>query len=399
MNEQQIQNIVRNVLSEMTGGSSSCKCKSASIPSTAKVAMLTGERKFEYQNFPMPQVGDDEILVRVEGCGVCGTDVHEWKGDPFGYIPIVLGHEGTGEVIALGKNVKEDLAGKPVKVGDKVVTSVSTCGECPMCKNHPDKPNLCESPTLYGLLTDTPEYHLNGWFASHILLRKGSSFFVVNELSLDQRMLLELAAVAVHAAERGKGTGLMNFDSKVLVQGCGPVGLMLIAVLKAMGIRHIIALDGTPKRLEMAKRLGALDVINFKEMSSLEERVNFLKSINSGLGADFVFQCTGVPSAAAEAWKYVRTGGGLCEVGFFTNNGDCTINPHLDICSKEITAIGTWTYGALDYKLTIAFIKTAKEIGLPIEDLITHRFPLEQMDEAMQTNVSQQGIKICIVND
>ena len=85
--------------------------------------MLTAAKHFEVREFPIPQPGDDEILVKVEGCGVCGTDVHEWKGDPFGYIPLVLGHEGTGEVVALGKNIKHDSQGHPIRVGDKLVTS------------------------------------------------------------------------------------------------------------------------------------------------------------------------------------------------------------------------------------------------------------------------------------
>lgn len=95
INANQIETIVRSVLSQMGTGAPSS--------GMARVAMLTAAKHFEVKEFPIPQPGDDEILVKVEGCGVCGTDVHEWKGDPFGYIPLVLGHEGTGEVVALGK--------------------------------------------------------------------------------------------------------------------------------------------------------------------------------------------------------------------------------------------------------------------------------------------------------
>ena len=106
------------------------------------------------------------------------------------------------------------------------------------------------------------------------------------------------------------------------------------------------------------------------------------------MGADFAFQCTGAPPAAAEVWKFVRTGGGMCEMGFFTNNGDCTINPHLDICSKEITVVGSWTYGALEYPDTISFVKQCCEMGIPLTDLITHRYGLDEMNQAMETNVA-----------
>ena len=396
VNEQDIQNIVRSVLSEMTSSKPQASSSSGSIPKTAKVSMLTGERKMEIMEFPIPEVGDDDILVKVEGCGICGTDVHEWKGDPFGFIPVILGHEGTGEVIALGKNVKIDSAGNSIKVGDKLVTSVISCGHCNSCMLHPDQPHLCENQGIYGLIPNKNKA-LNGWFASHMLIGKGSTFFVVSELNLNQRMLLELAAVCVHAIGRAQSTGLLHFNSKVLLQGCGPVGLMMTAVLKASGINYIIALDGDSKRLEMAKRLGAMKTVNFKETPDLDARIADVKSVTNGVGVDFAFQCTGAPKAAADVYKFIRRGGGLCEMGFFVNNGDCTINPHFDLCNKEINLVGSWTYGAHEYPTTIAFFKQSEFMGLPIEDLITHRFPLDKMNEAMEVNVSMQGIKIAYV--
>lgn len=401
IDEKQIENLVKAVLQEMAGSAASTftsQAGAAGRPGMAKAAVLTGPKKIEVREFPIPQVGDDEILVKVEGCGVCGTDVHEWKGDPFGLIPVVLGHEGTGEIIALGKNIDRDTVGNSIKVGDKIVTSVLVCGKCNMCVHHPDKPNLCENLGVYGLIPDSSDYHLNGWFSTHIVIRKGSTFYKVSDMSLDQRMLIELAAVAVHAVERAKTTGILNFNSKALVQGCGPVGQMVIAVLKTLGVRHIIAIDGDNQRLTMAKRLGALDVINFKEMTTLEQRIDFVKGLSLGLGVDFAFQCTGVPAASSEIWKYIRRGGGLCEVGFFVDNGDSKINPHYDICNKEITVVGSWVYSPKEYPVTIAFMKRAKEIGLPLEELITHRYGLEELNEAMETNIALKGIKVAFVN-
>ena len=172
---------------------------------------------------------------------------------------------------------------------------------------------------------------------------------------------------------------------------------MMIATLRTMGVNYIIALDGNEKRLEFARRLGADAVINFKELTTLEQRVEAVKAMTDGVGADFVYQCTGNPNAASDAYKYVRRGGGLCEMGFFVNNGECTINPHFDICNKEIMLVGSWDYGADEYPNTIAFMKRAKALGLPLEELITHRYPLDQMNEAMETNISQKGIKICYI--
>jgi L-iditol 2-dehydrogenase len=391
INANQIESIVRSVLSSMDAQ------PSAGTPGKARVAMLTAAKHFEVKEFPIPEVGDDEILVKVEGCGVCGTDVHEWKGDPFGFIPLVLGHEGTGQIVKLGKNIKMDSQGKPIQVGDKLVTSVICCEHCHNCLNHPEAPNLCENQGIYGLITDSDRNHLAGWFSTYLHITKGSTFFVVNELSLDQRMLLEVAAVTSHALEQGKKTGRLNFNSKVLVQGCGPVGLMMIATLHVAGIDQIIAVDGNAKRLEFAKKLGATQTVNFKELPTLEARVQAVKGMTNGDGADFAYQCTGNPGAASDVYKYIRRGGGLCEMGFFVNNGECTINPHFDLCNKEIMLVGSWDYGAHEYPNAIAFMNRAKGMGVPLEELITHRYPLDQMNEAMEMNLSQQGMKICYI--
>ena len=397
VSEEKIAELVEAVLQEI-GKAPAKKKPAGQIPKTAKVAMLTALKKFEVKEFPIPEIGDDDILVKVEGCGICGTDVHEWRADPFGLIPVVLGHEGTGEIVAMGKNIKEDTQGNPVGIGDKIVTSVAICGECPMCKLHPELPNLCEGSKIQGLLPDKEKNHLQGWFSTYMLIEKGATFFNVSDMTLDQRMLIELAAVATHAVRRGVDTGLMPLGATILIQGLGPVGLMMIAHLKTRGYRNIIAVDGTPMRLEMAKKFGASHTINFHDYKSIDEKVAYVKSITHGLGADFAFQCTGAPPAAAEVWKYVRRGGGLCEMGFFVNNGECSINPHFDICQKEITVVGSWTYGALEYPDTISFVKQCCEIGIPLTDLITHRYGLDEMNEAMETNVAQKGIKIAYVN-
>ena len=390
----QVESIVRKIIGEMSGAPKA----SAGVPKTAKVAMLTAPKKIEVKEYPIPEVGDNDILVRVEGCGVCGTDVHEWKGDPFGLIPVTLGHEGTGEVIALGKNVKTDTAGNPIKVGDKLVTSVISCGECQICRNHPATTNLCDNQGVFGLIHHSDKNPLTGWFATHLLISgKGATYFVVNDLDLKERMLLELACVCVHALKRASTTGLMNFNTKVLIQGLGPVGLVMIAVLRAAGINHIIAIDGTPMRLEMAKRMGAKTTINFREYDTLEKRVEAVKAATNGNGADFAFQCTGAPPAAADIYSYIRRGGGLCEMGFFVNNGEYTVNPHFAMCNKEINLVGSWDYSAEDYPTTMAFLRQAREMNIPIKELITHSYPLDQLNEAMEMNISQQGIKICYV--
>ncbi len=401
MNSVNLELIIQQVLASMKGSADAAPVAPAAagntIPATAKVAMLTGLEKIEIKEYPMPEVGDDDVLVKVEGCGVCGTDAHEYKRDPFGLIPVALGHEGTGEIVKMGKNVKKDSAGKPLAVGDKVVT-------CMIFKDNPDitmydlnKQNV-GGADVYGLLPDD-DVHLNGWFSDYILVRGGSTIFNVSDLDLDSRILIEPCAVLIHAVERAKTTGILRFNSRVVVQGCGPIGLICIAVLRTMGIENIVAVDGEAKRLAFAKEMGATQSVNFKDHKGIEALAEAVKDAFGGYYADFAFQCTGSPVAHANIYKFIRNGGGLCELGFFINGGDATINPHFDICSKEITTVGSWVYTLRDYATTFDFLKRAKGIGLPIEKLITHKYPLEAINDAFVTNLKMEGLKIAIVNE
>ena len=215
------------------------------------------------------------------------------------------------------------------------------CTRC-VCR-YPEKLNLCANLGVYGLIAED-DVHFNGWFAEYILIRKNSSIFVVNDMTLDERMLIEPACVCVHSLARAKPLDIIDFSSTVLVQGCGPIGLMQIAVLKAHG----------------------------------------------------VVQCTGVPQAAADAYKYVRRGGGYCEMGFFVNAGECTMNPHFGLCNKEFNLVGSWVYGANEYITTLGFLKKAKEMGIPVEKLVTHHYILDQYVEAVEKNISLTGIKTAI---
>ena len=366
------------------------------IPKTAHVAMLTELEHYEIKEFPMPEVGDGDILVKVEGCGICGTDAHEFKRDPFGLIPVALGHEGTGEIVKMGKNVKVDSAGKPLNVGDKVVTCMIFHDDPEIEMFDLNKKNV-GGADVYGLLPDD-DIHLNGWFSDYILIREGSTVFNVSDLDLKSRVLIEPCAVLVHAVERAKTTGILRFNSRVVVQGCGPIGLICIAVLRTMGIENIVAVDGEQKRLDFAKRMGAGKSVNFKDFQGIDALAQGVKDAFGGHAADFAFQCTGSPVAHSNIYKFIRNGGGLCELGFFINGGDATINPHFDLCSKEITLVGSWVYTLRDYATTFDFLKRAKGIGLPMDDLITHEFPLEQINEAHQTNLAMKGLKIAIIN-
>ena len=194
MNSANVEAVVKQVLESMLEkkvpeAAPAQKAAGNEIPKTAHVAMLTALEHFEIKEYPMPEVGDGDILVKVEGCGVCGTDAHD---------------EGTGEIVKMGKNVKVDSAGKALNLGDKVVT-------CMIFKDDPEitmydlnKQNV-GGADVYGLLPDD-DVHLNGWFSDYILIREGSTVFNVSDLDLKSRVLIEPCAVLVHAVERAKTT-------------------------------------------------------------------------------------------------------------------------------------------------------------------------------------------------
>ena len=406
----EIEAIVRQVLSNLKDGNdkpkqidavpskiATTKASGGAVPTKARVAMLTKLEHFDLTEYDIPALGDDDILVKVEGCGVCGTDAHEYKRDPFGLIPVALGHEGTGEIVAMGKNVKKDSAGKPLNIGDKIVT-------CMIFKDNPDitmfdlnKQNV-GGADVYGLLPDDKDNHFQGCFADYMVVKSGSTVFNVSDLDLDSRILIEPCAVLIHAVERAKTTGILRFNSRVVVQGCGPIGLICIAILRTMGIENIVAVDGNDMRLEFAKKMGATQSVNFTQHKGVEALAKGVEDAFGGYLADFAFQCTGSPVAHANIYKFIRSGGGLCELGFFINGGDAQINPHFDICAKEITTVGSWVYTLRDYATTFDFLKRAKAIGLPMSDLITHRYPLEEINEALEMNLSMQGLKVAVIN-
>lgn len=365
------------------------------IPKTARISVLTGPKKIEILELPVPEINDDEILVKVEQTGICGTNVHEYKGDPFGYIPVELGHEGTGTVVKLGKNITTDYYGKPLAVGDKIVTGLKPCGQCDTCKNDPEHIHLCEGGEIFGLMPGEESYkNFNGWFAEYIKVNAGGVVFNVSDMDVDLRTLIEPCAVVVHAVEKAKEIFNFKHNSYVLVQGCGPIGLLLLTTVRTMGVRNIIAVDGDENRLNMAKKLGAAYTVNFMTEDALAKVMEI-----TGKGADMAFQCTGSPKAASTVWSYVKRGGAMCELGFFVDNGDTTYNPHKDICNKEIKVTGSWTYQSKDWIQACEVLKEAQKNGLPVTELLSHKYALADINEAMEMNISMQGLKIVVMGE
>ena len=252
-----------------------------------KVAMYYNNNDVRIEEMPIPEINDDELLVKVIASGICGSDVMEWYR--IKKAPLVLGHEMTGDIIKAGKNVKK------FKTGDRVfVTHHVPCNECKYCLN--DQHTLCDT------LHSTRFYP--GGFAQYLRIPKinidRGTFLLPKEMSYDERTFIEPLACVV----RGFRTAEFKPGRSVLVLGSGMAGLLNIKLAKALDASKIFATDIDEYRLKLAKKMGADVTINAKE--NIQEAVK--KNNNEAL-ADFVILCAGVPSAVKQAVESVNPGG------------------------------------------------------------------------------------------
>ena len=261
-------------------------------------ALLLEPGKIQVFPCEMPVIQDDEVLVKMEYCGVCGSDVHYFRFGGIGRrkvtFPYVLGHECTGEVLEIGSKVTN------VTVGDKVVMEPGLgCGHCEYCMT--GRYNLCEDMKFMA----TPPY--NGAFKKYMAYPARGSFKLPESVSTLEGAMIEPRAVGMHAARRGE----VDNSKVVLITGMGCIGLMTLLSCKAMNAQKIIVTDIFQNRLEKALELGADYAINVAETDMLEK----LKELTDGKGADVVFETAGRAQTAAQNVFAVRSGGVIVQVG------------------------------------------------------------------------------------
>ena len=261
-------------------------------------ALLLEPGKIQVFPCEMPVIQDDEVLVKMEYCGVCGSDVHYFRFGGIGRrkvtFPYVLGHECTGEVLEIGSKVTN------VTVGDKVVMEPGLgCGHCEYCMT--GRYNLCEDMKFMA----TPPY--NGAFKKYIAYPARGCFKLPESVSTLEGAMIEPLAVGMHAARRGE----VDNSKVVLITGMGCIGLMTLLSCKAMNAQKIIVTDIFQNRLEKALELGADYAINVAETDMLEK----LKELTDEKGADVVFETAGRAQTAAQNVFAVRRGGVIVQVG------------------------------------------------------------------------------------
>lgn len=363
--------------------------------------VMTAPQQLTIAEFPERPLQDGEILLRVRLTGVCGTDRHLFWGHGAWAFPIIAGHEILAEVVEVTDGAADavTVVGGALRNGQRVVLvpSGAPCGRCFYCLNYPHRTTLCRHRVVYGFRRCDEPPHLFGGFAEFVRVQPRSFLFVVPDDLPDERAVLtEPTAVALRAVERAMAPGVpvigegLEIGRRALVIGVGTIGLLVVAVLKGMGVHHIIAADTNPMRLAMARAMGATVVVSVPiGEQGMDIALRHLRDCTDGEGADVVFECAGVPAAFALALEGVCRGGTVVEVGHFTDTGTVPLAPHL-ICRKDLDVRGVWAYPWWQFRDALRFLQTTP---VPVETLVTHRLNLSQVADALRGHLGPDALK------
>lgn len=287
-----------------------------------KALLLTESKQLQVTDVDEPVVGADDVLVQVEACGICGSDIHGYDGSTGRRIPpLVMGHEAAGVVVASGENVADLPEGTRV-----TFDSMVSCGQCDFCRE--GKQNLCDNRMVLGV--SCGEYRRHGAFAERIAVPRRIVYRLPDSLPFEQAALVEAVSVAVHAAEV---TPVRLGDTAVVV-GAGMIGLLTLQAVRAAGASRVIAVDLNDKRLSVAKELGADEVLRADQV----DVPSAVRDLTGGKGAQIALEVVGATATVQTAIESVRKGGHVTLVG----NVSPTIElPLQSVVTREITLRGT----------------------------------------------------------
>ena len=369
------------------------------IPKKSKAMVLTEYGKpLEMREYPIPEVEPRGILVKVEMAGICGSDIHQWHGK-LGLgspLPTIQGHETIGKIVVLGKGRIKDAAGEPINIGDLIMWAQVDCGECFWCKIA-RQPNLCAKRAYYGLwaLSNANEYpHLLGGFAEYEYVTPNTDVVKVPEaLTAEEVVGVGCAFRTVIASfERLGGIGV---QSDVVIQGAGPIGLYSVLLARESGANRIIVIGAPKNRLDLAKKWGADDVINIDEIKDPSKRKEVILNLTHGRGPDLVVEGSGVAPAFGEGLEMIRRGGRYLVIGQ-TSDVMTSIAPG-KITFKNLDIIGNMSGTIQHYYKALRFIKN-KRTKYNFADVVTHKYSLEQANDALAAMEAGKEIKPVIDN-
>ena len=288
-----------------------------------KALLLEGYNQFVYIDLPEPAVGPDDVLVRVEACGICGSDIHGIDGSSGRRIPpVIMGHEAAGVIAEVGRSVETWHAGDRITFDSTIY-----CGACSFCQQ--GRINLCESRRVLGV--SCPDYRQDGAFAEYVAVPKHIVYRLPDALSFEQATMIEALSIAFHAV--GRSTSLRP-DDTVVVIGVGMIGLLVVQSLRAAGGCRIIAVDLDQRRLDLACRLGANEGLH-ADAIDVAQRV---LEMTQGRGADLAFEVVGVEPTVGLAVQCLRKGGTVTLVG---NLSPTVPFPLQSVVTREIALFGS----------------------------------------------------------
>ena len=350
------------------------------IPDKMKALVAVGPGKYALREVPTPMPGEGEILVKVEACGICAGDIKAshgaarfWGGDGMpGYCkpPFIPGHEFFGRVAAVGSHTPGGF-----RVGDRITTEqIVPCGSCFYCKR--GQYWLCDPHDVYGF-----KQTLNGGMAEYALLPKGSiNYHLPEQLTLEQAVLIEPYACSLHGVRQGQ----IQKEDVVVLAGAGTLGLGMVNALRQLAPKEIIVLDLIDSRLELARQFGADVTLNPSKCDALEEVLRR----TGGVGCDVYIEATGHPAAVQQGLDMIRKGGTFVE--FSVMSGPSTIDWSIIGDTKEITIRGS----QLSPHCFPDVIQAMEAGTLRTGGVVTHRFPLEDWEEAYRTAQTKQALKV-----
>ncbi len=346
------------------------------------------------EEYDLPELQPGAALMKVANAGVCGTDVHLWHGKLAGVpYPLILGHEVVGTIESIGPTSVKDLDGNELKVGDRVgfhdVTQ--TCFSCYYCLIA-KAPTKCPNRKVYGITMDSTQFpRLIGGFSEYLYLSPGTHIIKIpDHMSFDGASAVGCAMpTAVHTVLRSP----LRWGMNVAIQGAGPVGLMIAVLALVSGASTVTMLDKAKNRLEIAKKFGVTDTLNIGE-TTLEQRKAKLIEIGGGHGPDIVYEATGSPQAIPEGIELVREGGSYTICGQYTDHGAVEINTHL-MNKKHLDIKTVWGSETLHVYRGIKTVADNYD-RFPFEDLVTHRFSLEDAQKALEAQEKQVSLKAVI---
>jgi threonine dehydrogenase-like Zn-dependent dehydrogenase len=370
-------------------------------------ATLVKPGKYEIREYPLPEPAAGCVLIRMEMSGICGTDKHTFQGYTAQYggrqleFPIIQGHENVGTIAAIGGDGKcTDFEGVALREGDRVVVGANVaCGECYYCR-HDFPYYCCEKTTDYGnnLSAKNPPYLFGGW-SQYLYVVPGSFLVKVpDDLPSEVAVLTEIFAVSVGLDRAKQMSAFPNesfrFDDTVVVLGVGPLGMCFLMKARMLGAGTMIAVDKSEYRLNFAKRLGADYAVNVGSMSQ-PQRLQMVKDLTHGRGADMVIECAGVPEAVPEALEMLRVGGLLVEAGNFSDLGEVPISPHRHICAKNARILGVGGEEPAAYGPSMRQMARYMK-NYPLREFVTHRYGLRDVDAAMKKSVEAESMKVVL---